>query len=177
MGRWTAKDPIGFGGGDVDLYGYVANNPVNFVDRSGLLAAPWHFGLSLVSGLKSGMGTGGSLSFAWNSMAVDFAPGSQGFDAAATAQHAMAGVLPSGRPQTSQEAINAANEFIQSNKNCGDFAKAAHAAQDLATPGHTGQPWTGFGWNWETVSHILGDLFPSPSTIGQAYRNTLGVLK
>jgi hypothetical protein len=34
-GRWTAKDPILFGGGDTNLYGYVLNDPVNFTDRSG----------------------------------------------------------------------------------------------------------------------------------------------
>jgi RHS repeat-associated protein len=36
IGRWTAKDPIDFAGGDVNLYGYVQNNPVNFVDPDGL---------------------------------------------------------------------------------------------------------------------------------------------
>ncbi len=36
VGRWTAKDPIGFAGGDVNLYGYVGVDPVNFVDPSGL---------------------------------------------------------------------------------------------------------------------------------------------
>jgi RHS repeat-associated protein len=36
-GRWTAKDPILFAGGDTDLYGYCLNDPVNFVDPSGLL--------------------------------------------------------------------------------------------------------------------------------------------
>jgi len=35
-GRWTAKDPIGFAGGARNLYSYVANDPVNAVDRSGL---------------------------------------------------------------------------------------------------------------------------------------------
>lgn len=25
VGRWTTKDPIGFAGGDTNLYGYVAN--------------------------------------------------------------------------------------------------------------------------------------------------------
>ena len=35
-GRWTAKDPILFAGGDVSLYGYVSGDPVNFVDPSGL---------------------------------------------------------------------------------------------------------------------------------------------
>jgi len=36
VGRWTAKDPISFAGGDTDLYGYVQNNPLNFVDPWGL---------------------------------------------------------------------------------------------------------------------------------------------
>ncbi len=35
-GRWTARDPIGFGGGDTNLYGYVFSDPVNFVDLNGL---------------------------------------------------------------------------------------------------------------------------------------------
>ncbi len=39
-GRWTAKDPIGFNGGDVDLYGYVESDPVNWVDPGGLKPCP-----------------------------------------------------------------------------------------------------------------------------------------
>ena len=35
-GRWTAKDPIRFDGGDTNLYGYVLNDPINLVDPSGL---------------------------------------------------------------------------------------------------------------------------------------------
>ena len=35
-GRWISKDPILFNGGDTNLYGYVMNDPVNFVDPSGL---------------------------------------------------------------------------------------------------------------------------------------------
>jgi RHS repeat-associated protein len=35
-GRWTAKDPIGFAGGDTDLYGYCLNNPINLTDPNGL---------------------------------------------------------------------------------------------------------------------------------------------
>jgi RHS repeat-associated protein len=38
IGRWTAKDPIGFAGGNTDLYGYVLNDSVNLVDPLGLLA-------------------------------------------------------------------------------------------------------------------------------------------
>ena len=34
-GKWTAKDPIDFDGGDSNLYGYVLGDPVNFVDPTG----------------------------------------------------------------------------------------------------------------------------------------------
>ncbi|QKT02700.1 RHS domain-containing protein [Ectothiorhodospiraceae bacterium 2226] len=36
-GRWTARDPIGFAGGDTNLYGYVLGDPVNFIDPDGML--------------------------------------------------------------------------------------------------------------------------------------------
>ncbi|ADH85039.1 YD repeat protein [Desulfurivibrio alkaliphilus AHT 2] len=34
-GRWTAKDPILFAGGDTNLYGYVLNDPINWIDPEG----------------------------------------------------------------------------------------------------------------------------------------------
>jgi len=37
-GKWTAKDPILFGGGDSNLYGYVLGDPVDFVDPTGKFA-------------------------------------------------------------------------------------------------------------------------------------------
>jgi RHS repeat-associated protein len=35
-GKWTAKDPLLFGGGDSNLYGYVLGDPVDLVDPWGL---------------------------------------------------------------------------------------------------------------------------------------------
>ena len=35
--RFIAQDPIGFDGGDVDLYAVLLNSPVNFTDPAGLL--------------------------------------------------------------------------------------------------------------------------------------------
>ena len=35
-GRFISRDPLGFVGGDVNLYGYVQNNPINWVDPYGL---------------------------------------------------------------------------------------------------------------------------------------------
>jgi RHS repeat-associated protein len=37
-GRWTAKDPILFAGGDTNLYGYVLGDPVGGVDPEGKIA-------------------------------------------------------------------------------------------------------------------------------------------
>jgi hypothetical protein len=34
---FTAKDPIRFGGGDTNLFGYVGSQPVTFTDPSDLL--------------------------------------------------------------------------------------------------------------------------------------------
>lgn len=35
IGRWTSKDPIGFNGGDLNLYGYTENDLVNWIDING----------------------------------------------------------------------------------------------------------------------------------------------
>ena len=41
IGRWLSKDPILFDGGDTNLYGYVMQDPVNFIDPTGeVLIAP-----------------------------------------------------------------------------------------------------------------------------------------
>src|SRR6266850_3858288 len=36
QGRFTSEDPIGFEGGDINLYGYVANHPIDDSDPLGL---------------------------------------------------------------------------------------------------------------------------------------------
>ncbi|MFZ5698006.1 MAG: RHS repeat-associated core domain-containing protein, partial [Pseudomonadota bacterium] len=39
-GRWTTRDPIGFAGGDFNLFAYAANDPINFIDSNGLWTNP-----------------------------------------------------------------------------------------------------------------------------------------
>ncbi|MBT7698039.1 MAG: sugar-binding protein [Desulfobacterales bacterium] len=54
IGRWTAKDPIGFAGGDSDLYGYVLNDPVNLIDPLGLkLTDRQNAGITMASSIAS----------------------------------------------------------------------------------------------------------------------------
>lgn len=38
VGEWTAKDPIEFEGEDINVYGYVVGDQVNFIDPPGLSA-------------------------------------------------------------------------------------------------------------------------------------------
>jgi len=47
VGRFISEDPLGFEGGDVNLYAYVRNNPVNLIDPLGL----WAIGDPLPQGL------------------------------------------------------------------------------------------------------------------------------
>jgi RHS repeat-associated protein len=40
LGRWLVNDPLGFGGGDVNTYRYVKNQPTVSTDASGMQVAP-----------------------------------------------------------------------------------------------------------------------------------------
>ncbi len=40
VGRFISEDPLGFGGGDVNLFAYVQNSPINWIDPSGLMKLP-----------------------------------------------------------------------------------------------------------------------------------------
>jgi RHS repeat-associated protein len=56
VARWTARDPIGFESGDQNLYAYVANDPINLTDSSGLSWRCYadvilNFGLNLIPGV------------------------------------------------------------------------------------------------------------------------------
>jgi RHS repeat-associated protein len=41
LGRFLSEDPIEFAGGDINLYAYVAGNPLRYRDRSGLALDDW----------------------------------------------------------------------------------------------------------------------------------------
>ena len=166
-GRFLTRDPIGFAGGDANLYRYVGNNPVNYSDPSGLLAPPWHHWITYRAARNSGYGIWDSLKLAWSVILQDH----NALDKSAHASniHAMAGILQNGEPQTCEQAIAAAKSIIISRF----LPSAIHAGQDL--PGHRGESMENFGWNWSTALHIFRDIFPSPTTVGKAYQNTMDI--
>lgn len=45
-GRWLSKDPIRFDGKDTNLYGYVMQDPINFIDPEGTEAIYTQIGFS-----------------------------------------------------------------------------------------------------------------------------------
>ena len=53
-GRWTAKDPILFNGRSTNLYGYVTNEPVNYIDPIGMVTIAPNPGLG-PTGASSGV--------------------------------------------------------------------------------------------------------------------------
>jgi RHS repeat-associated protein len=56
-GRWTAKDPARFEGGDANLYVYVSNDPVNLVDPDGSSPFDWEdWDLSGAADFAAGFG-------------------------------------------------------------------------------------------------------------------------
>ena len=80
-GRWTAKDPIGFAGGDTDLFGYVQNDPVNFVDSTGEIGIPGAVlgvALGASAGFISGIASGDPSAGFWAGVAGSVAGGLAG---------------------------------------------------------------------------------------------------
>lgn len=78
-GRFLTRDPISYGGG-INLYSYVKNKPVNFIDPSGLILVGGSYSVSAIAGIgvlgagvsaqymqgislsRNGVGTGGAAS-------------------------------------------------------------------------------------------------------------------
>jgi len=155
-GRFLTKDPIGFAGGDVNLYRYVGNNPVNFRDPSGTAVADVHFFLTLAAALSENRSLKESLEMAWDAALRDW--GSQKEYSTDTNIHGMIGIDPAtGKPQTPEAAIKAALKIIEKEAACGRHGNAMHTIQDLKFFWHRGQEWKGW-FDLSAIAHVFFDF-------------------
>jgi len=149
VGRFISKDPIGFLGGDINLYPYVANNPVNLIDPEGTKAFLYHFIDGYRVGRLEGKGIWESLKFGNEVMQVD-----RGENADNPRLHANAAF----RGESPAEAIAAASQLARKNWNEGNKALAVHAWGDIGTekgvyyPGFSNDP-IASAW------HMIKDVF------------------
>ena len=78
IGRFISPDPLGYAGGDVDLYGYCGDDPVNFVDRLGLFDESSSDDDGKSESGASGSGGGSRSSSSGGYAGNDFGPGYDG---------------------------------------------------------------------------------------------------
>jgi RHS repeat-associated protein len=67
IGRWTNRDPILFSGGQANLYAYVGNDPINYVDPDG----KWAFLATMAIGALEGGAIELGLQLATNGWSLD----------------------------------------------------------------------------------------------------------
>jgi RHS repeat-associated protein len=159
LGRFISRDPIGFAGGDLNLYAFVGNNPIGRVDPLGLTwvdasagfgdallfgAGPYLRGLAGVQSVNtndsdytSGELVGFAASFAAGYARIAYAGAAQGASALA-ATGARANVLR----ETFKAAFRGGYGWSRTEANAARFAaKYATDAELLAAAGRTNIFW------------------------------------
>ena len=116
-GRWTSKDPIGFAGGDPNLFGYVFLDPVNLSDPSGLCFGPDAICEPIVDNFNPHMPSWGDV----------------GTAAVATADGATLGLTREARELLGGDNINYCSEYYHSGEIAGVAATSVTGGRALAT--------------------------------------------
>lgn len=154
-GRWTAKDPLGFEGGQSNLYNYVGGNPITNIDPTGQFSPLVHFRVTFGAAIFAGMGIWDSLQLAWYSVWADW--GTQGVPQAY--KHSMTpdtGICP-----FPGAARSARDRYVDEQAHSGTLqglGNAVHAMEDEFAGGHDFKPYSGF--SGLTLSHVIDDWFP-----------------
>ena len=132
--RFISEDPIGFAGGDINLYGYVSNRPIDSVDPEGTSLFYDHGVETFDAALIAGYSPLKALGLAIDSILKDW--NTQGTDAAQTGIHGMGGMTGrsshDGPPkrQGCQEAYQNTLKTLSDELANGDLGGAAHLRRE-----------------------------------------------
>lgn len=185
LGRFLSEDPIGFVGGNINLYGYVNNNPSSSVDPSGLFPSMWRWQMhqAITRNALAGLATDAQIA-AMNAANQSFDARKQ--DSIFAPYHAMTRY---GQRNT-QDARAEANDFIRE-RICAArgymsrglelsameaMGQAMHTMQDFESPAHTGfqEAWpnTSFFTALHFGHYLKETFFPGAENIIRAENNT-----
>jgi RHS repeat-associated protein len=190
-GRWTAKDPLGFSGLQLNLYTYAGNDGVNFVDQSGRIPLPIVTGL-IGAGISAGVNiysqiaSGGDFSLARLGVAagVGFVAGAvapytggswlalAGVGAAANAIDNVGGDLAAGELPNGGDAVIAAVTGFVGGAFAGPFTRGSAAADEAAWA--LMQYGRRMGMTAKRFNYLVA--LEAQVTIGALGRNLLGAL-
>jgi RHS repeat-associated protein len=172
-GRWAQKDPIGFRGGQWNLYQYVGNNPVNFLDPNGFFFPGDHYDMSYMAARNLGFSIEAAKRIGYYTALAD--KDTQGKEWYFTRIHAMAGEIQidenTSRYQTREEAMASTRAFVDEELRSANEAlkigdcesyyrglgNALHAIQDRWAPLHNYSEW--HPSIWSNIAHGLTHTF------------------
>jgi RHS repeat-associated protein len=167
VGRWTAKDPLLFAGGDTDLYGYILNDPVSFVDPYGLWILDIGFtgGGSGNSALNVGIQVGSTGFNAYYGVGLG---GGAGLSATISTADPSKGVSVSGTARGGTGTLGAFGN-ISVNSDNGSVKPSVGFGWGIGWGVSVGATHT-FGFSWDEIIQKFNQLFqPTPLT-----RNEMG---
>ncbi len=137
-GTWLSKDPILFSSGDTNVYGYVSNDPINFIDPSGL-----HAEVIFWQPVGWGSSSFGHVSVNINGTAYSFGPGGMAIknaNAYATRNQEFRGgvgitlnLTPQQEAAFEKSLKNAKDPYSVFNNNCADVVEKALGQAGVAT--------------------------------------------
>jgi RHS repeat-associated protein len=145
-GRFMARDPLGFSAGDVNLYRYVGNNPINLCDPSGLFEWGLRYG-------KDYRGHGDFYGYqVFDYIIEDADP--------ATDPTNILGNYPVGAMRHFRNILDVENDLIDAIDNCDKdrFQRLLHQGQDYFTHYGKGYRWpTGHVWDSFIGRYFTGE--------------------
>jgi uncharacterized protein RhaS with RHS repeats len=158
VGRFISEDPIGFDGGDVNLYTYVGGNPVMGVDPWGKAAFWYHFFDGFRVGYSMGKGFWGGLKMGYQlgkaAMSPDFNENRTN-----PQYHATTNDIFESSQSASNRSVSLANEQWQSG-NMQGMGNAIHIWRDVASHGGSYFPDPN-ATVWDYTKHTIQyDLLP-----------------